>query len=106
MTLNMMEDRRGDERRSLIADAEMAVDGAVHPCMIRNVAAGGLALSSQTRPTDGAGVTLTVSGMGEIPATVVRQTDDGIAVAFDLDPESCRRLVDSFVLALNPPLNF
>ncbi len=79
-------ERRQYERYPCPHQAQ-AFDGAQwRDCRVLDISAGGASVLASQSPGVGASVTLFVEDVAEMPGVVVRRTEDGFAVRFDLSP--------------------
>ena len=57
-------------------------------CKVGDISAGGAAVLAFERPAVGELITLFVEDVAEMPAVVVRHTEDGYALRFELSPKT------------------
>jgi len=80
-------DARGHRRRSVLWPAKLEVGQHIFECQIWNMSLGGARVRLDLPIKEGANVTLTIAGRGEIPATVrwFRNNTAGLSFAISSD---------------------
>lgn len=79
-------ERRQYERYPCPHNAQAFFGSQWRDCSVDDISAGGANILAMERPSVGAPVTLFVEDVAEMPAIVVRHTQDGFALKFDLSP--------------------
>lgn len=81
-------DRRRYERYDCPHNAQTYFDDCWRDCAVADISAGGAQIDAMERPAVGAEITLFVEDVAEMPGVVVRHTEDGYALRFELTPMS------------------
>lgn len=91
-------ERRRHERFALRAPVVLVVDGREHAGTLRDISAGGAAVSVRTPVTAGTPVTLAMGEFGAFAAFVVRAGEEGfVAVRFAIDADAMARLAKTLM---------
>jgi hypothetical protein len=77
-------DRRGTARaRTVFTIGKVIVGDVEHPCMVRDLSAGGMQIQMPAPPPVGAHVVIEMRGMRPTPATVRWRSERGVGLQFD-----------------------
>lgn len=97
----MPDNRRQSLRLGATGKVGLVLRGQLYICSASDVSIGGAALHTHAALAPGQDVVLHVGGLGQLPATVVRQLPEGVAIAFNVDAmddtatlETWRRVLD------------
>jgi PilZ domain-containing protein len=89
------DDNRRKHRRVLVSQpTRVELDGQEHKGRILNVSAGGAGIMLDVQLKDNSRVAVEIESVGMIPAKVVRQLNEGVAVKFELSEEKEQHFVD------------
>ena len=93
MTSDTAENRR-EHRRILVSNPTTVTtgDGEI-PGRILNISAGGAGIRMDVQLMDNTRITVNIENFGVVPAKVVRQMQDGVAVKFELSAEKEKRFI-------------
>lgn len=80
------DERRRYERYACPHNAQTFFESQWRDCDVADISAGGASVAAVDRPQIGAEVTLFVEDVAEMPGVVVRHTEDGFALRFELSP--------------------
>lgn len=80
------QERRRYERYECPHGAQTFFESQWRDCGVDDISAGGANIRTVARPAVGASVTLFVEDVAEMPGVVVRHTEDGFALRFDIGP--------------------
>jgi hypothetical protein len=86
-------EQRRYERIQLSVPARFLADGQERSGAIIDISAGGMALSTDERPTPGSQVIVYVDALGRVEGRVVRHLSTGFAIQFDATDAKRERLV-------------
>lgn len=78
------DDRRKYERYPCPHGAQTFHESAWRDCAVEDISAGGALIANMERPAVGSVVMLFVEDVAELPGVVVRHTEDGFALRFEL----------------------
>ncbi len=95
MTSDTAENRR-EHRRILVSNpttVTAGADGEEIPGRILNISAGGAGIRMDVQLMDNTRITVNIENFGIVPAKVVRQMQDGVAVKFELSAEKEKRFI-------------
>ena len=81
------DDKRRWRRVAMDKAVEVKAGGTPYPGTIDNMSAGGASLTAEIETLGDDPVELSIDDFGEYHASVVRQWDDGVALAFDLNED-------------------
>lgn len=96
-------DKRRHRRVELILNARfMLPDQSEHAATLLNISAGGVALKTEMRPAHGTLVIVYVQDIGRLEGKVVRDFEDGFAIAYTSGARHRDRVVDKLTVQLNP----
>ncbi|NVJ68870.1 MAG: PilZ domain-containing protein [Alphaproteobacteria bacterium] len=88
------EDSRQFKRRSVLWPAKLRVGKHELSCQIWNLSLGGARVRVDLPLQEGVEIELSLSGRGDIPATVVWAKGELLGVAFEVGPEVIRRMFE------------
>lgn len=94
-------DLRKHRRVTIHRSARLSVADAWHDCILHDVSLGGAKLVVDAAIAVGTAVLLAEQDLGLIAATVQRIGEDGVSVAFGIDPASKSVLIDRLIGLLN-----
>lgn len=97
MTEFEAENRRAHRRVVMTRETRIRHESDAHRARILNISAGGAGLQMEMRLPDGSEITLEIANIGLIPARVIRQIEDGVAVKFDFSEEKEQALIQRIV---------
>ncbi|WP_334128801.1 PilZ domain-containing protein [Sneathiella sp.] len=93
MTESNIDNRRAHRRVMIARQGRVHHSAGAARACIMNISAGGAGLQMDMRLPDGSDITLEVGDIGLIPARVIRQLEDGIAVKFTFSAEKEQALI-------------
>lgn len=97
-------ERRAAPRLAVKARSSVKIDGRIVPVTLRDISPSGARVGASEAPSVGSHLKLYLRGGTALAATVVRETEDGFAVAFEDAPKSvpCKTFfwkLESYVFA-------
>ncbi len=81
------DEKRSWRRVAMDKAVEVKVGGTPYPGTINDLSAGGASLTAEIETLGDDPVELSIDDFGAYPASVVRQWDEGVALAFDLNED-------------------
>lgn len=90
MTEQAIINRRQHRRMFISQPTRVELDGTQHQGRILNVSAGGAGIMLDVQLPDNTRLAVEIENIGMIPARVVRQLSEGIAVKFELSEEKSK----------------
>jgi hypothetical protein len=93
MTTTDNENRRAHRRVVMERESNVAHEGGRLPARILNISLGGAGLQMDMRLPDATEITLEIENIGLIPARIVRQMEEGVAVKFEFSEEKEQALI-------------
>ena len=87
------ENRRVHRRVVMEKDTRICHGGGAARARILNISAGGAGLQMEMRLPDSTEITVEIENIGLIPARIVRQMADGVAVKFEFSEEKEQQLI-------------
>jgi len=87
------ENRRAHRRVVMEKDTRIRHGGGAARARILNISAGGAGLQMEMRLPDATEITVEIDNIGLIPARIVRQLKDGVAVRFEFSEEKEQQLI-------------
>ena len=94
MTESDIDNRRAHRRVMIARQGRVHHSAGAARARIMNISVGGAGLQMDMRLPDGSDITLEVGDLGLIPARVIRQMEDGIAVKFTFSAEKEQALIE------------
>tara|TARA_R110002072_G_scaffold34317_2_gene102793 strand:+ start:750 stop:1112 length:363 start_codon:yes stop_codon:yes gene_type:complete len=87
------ENRRAHRRIAMSREGRIHHFAGDAPARILDISAGGAGLQMEMRLPDGTEMTLEIDNIGLIPARIVRQMQEGVAVKFEFSAEKEQELI-------------
>ena len=92
---SIADDNRREHKRVLIsAPAVVTADDKEFSGRILNISAGGAGINMDVQLVDDTRITVKIEDVGMIPARVVRNMQNGVAVKFEISAEKEKRFIE------------
>jgi hypothetical protein len=96
-----VDDQRRHKRCAIKEPARLLFRGEHYACMITDLSGDGALVKSRIVPRVGEAVMLEIDPLGALRGTIVRRTETGLALRFDIDRASSEAIIERLTLLIN-----